>query len=139
MTRPYRTRRPWTEADDDLLRKFHAEKKTDRDIGYILDRHHQVVFLRRKVLKLPSVAKRGAHKGWHHTADAKARIGASNSKRWQDPEYRASHAPLILTAQKIWQETCFRRPPKGTPEEKLYRKLMESLGPERARQEMNLA
>lgn len=34
-----RQRRKWTDKDDALLRKFHAEGKGDPDIAYILDGH----------------------------------------------------------------------------------------------------
>lgn len=85
-------RRPWTAEDDAHLRKFHAEGKIDRDIAYILDRPHSVIFRYRKALGLKPNGTPGAPKGTHkHSDEVKAKIRAAQIRRWrEDEEYRRS-------------------------------------------------
>ena len=129
-----RRRREWTKRDDELLRKFHAEGKSDPDIGYILDRHPFVVRWNRKKLGLPPSGKRGGMwKGFRHSPEAKEKISAANRLRWKSAEREKLLAAWQRGLEKH-RATQFRLPPKGTPEFKLYRKVRLVLGPAAARE-----
>ncbi len=131
-------RRPWTAKDDELLRRFHAESKSDEAIGYIIGRHRVVIQRHRVKLKLPAVAKAGSRPGWQHTPETLARMSEALRQRWARPGYRETHGQHIHQARAAYLQKRFRRPPKGTQEHRLYNKLCEALGPEQARQEMGL-
>ncbi len=133
-----RKRRPWTEADDALLRKFHAEKKSDADIGYILTRDREVIRQRRNRLGLKPVSRGGYPKGCKMSPEACKRRGEINRRLWQDPAYREKHLPRVLKQMADMKARAFRAPSRQTPEGKQYRKYIRNLGVERARAEMGL-
>lgn len=49
---------------------------------------------------------------------------------------KAAACANLKRARARWEQLRFRRPPRGTPEYKHYRKLRDTLGTERARREM---
>lgn len=49
-------------------------------------------------------------------------------------EHKARVLENLAEARRKWEEMRFRRPPRGTPEGSLYRKLQAELGTEKARQ-----
>ncbi len=133
-----RKRRPWTTKDDELIAKFWKEGKSDGDIAYIIGRIRPVVQKRRAKLKLKAFRKRGPFPGWKHTQETRDRISAALVERWKNPAYKAAHVAKLAKARAVLLGGCFRRPPKGTQEYRLYNKLCEELGPERARAELGL-
>ncbi len=125
--------RAWTERDSELLRKFHAEGKTDEVIAYIMDRRRHVIARRRVRLGLKSNAKRGARVGWHHKPGACAKVAENNRRKWQDPDFRAKTLENFKLAREAFEATRFRRPLPGTPELSLFRRLCHAFGAETAR------
>jgi hypothetical protein len=49
-------------------------------------------------------------------------------------EHKARVRENLAEARRKWEEMRFRRPPKGTPEYSLYRKIRDHLGTEKARE-----
>ena len=100
-----RPRRPWTPEDDANLRLFHAEGKIDRDIAYILDRPHSMIFRYRKAAGLKANGKPGVRKGdYNHPEEVKAKIRAAQVKRWRDDErYRYSTLEKLQQGRKTNQ------------------------------------
>lgn len=133
---------PWTARDDALLRKFHAEKRSDRDIGYIMDRCVNAIRKCRKRLGLKANGQPGSPKGWRHTAETRAALSAAMRERWERPVYREKMMAHLMCdlqkAREVSLQNRFRRPPKGTPEYNLYMKLSDAIGAPKARQEMGL-
>lgn len=125
-----RKRRAWTERDDQLIRKFHAEGKNDATIGYIIDRRRTMIALRRRHLGLPANPA-PVCRGYKRSAEQRARISECNRQRWRDPEQRA-HFLEALAKARANRPKAFR-PPKGTPEYRRYMKLCEVLGAPEAR------
>jgi hypothetical protein len=133
---PRRPRRPWTAEDDAHLRRFHAEGKTDGDIGYIMDRHRQLIRLRRIALSLPH-NKRRNQAGWTFTDEAKARMVEENRRRLADPEYLARARGRMAKANQIRLAKMFRQPAIGTEAHNVYRKIRTVLGPRAAREQLS--
>jgi hypothetical protein len=71
------------------------------------------------------------------SAEARAKVGRASAERWKDPEYRARHLPALLAAQPLGTKAGIAkwrvRPPKGTPEYRVYTKVARELGIEAAR------
>ncbi len=133
-----RPRRPWRAEDDAWLRRFHAEGKTDVDIGEIIDRDRQQVRLHRHKLGLPANCRR-TPTGWSHTPEAKAKMAAQNRKRWENTEYRAKGIERMKRANEIRLAKMFRAPERGTEAFKVYRKIRTVLGPQAAREQLSAA
>ena len=106
--------RRWTEADDAMLRTLHARGLTDAAMAPVMGILRGAIGKHRRLLGLPTVpVKRG---GWTFSAETRARFSAAQRERWR----------------KRW-----RRPPKGTPERRLYNKLRDALGAQSARAAFN--
>ncbi len=129
-----RPRRRWTSNDDRLLRKFHAEHKTDVAIGYILDRCAKLIGQHRRQLGL-SARQRPSNKGWQHSLQARQKLSEANCRRWADPAYKARHTKRL---GDLARSRAAKLPPRGSDGHKLYRKYIRVLGLEAARQEMGL-
>jgi hypothetical protein len=130
-----RQRWAWNAWDDEDLRKLWAQGKSDPEIAIEMDRHRQMIYLHRKKLGLPGIGKAGSPPGWKHTPEARAKVSEANRRRWQmDPTIRAkvlqnlSRGPEGAKKKRFW-------PQRGTPEYRLYRKLVAALGPAVARAE----
>jgi hypothetical protein len=129
-------RRPWTEADDAHLRRFHAEGWKDGDIAYIVGREVGAIRRRRWRLGLPGMGKPGPAPGFKMSPEASAKLSERNRRSWQDPEYRAKLLPLLAAHRDAANQRRFRRPDKTTPEGKIYRKIADELGARVAREHM---
>lgn len=133
MRRKYRT---WTQKEDDLIRKFHAEGKTDTDIGYIIDRRRSVVKVHRERLGLPNLAKLGPKPGWHHNPGACAAVAAENRRRWrEDPKFRARAMENLRKGRERQRVTCFRRP-TSREDLSLFRRLCHAFDAKVAREHL---
>jgi hypothetical protein len=126
-----RKRRPWTVQDDLLIRQFHGEGKHDGIIAYILDRQRQLLSLRRHKLGLPP-HKRPRCCGWKHDAAASAKMSEKTRQRWQRDRPTMLKVQALAAAKSLEART-FRRPPKGTPALKHYKKICATLGAQAAR------
>lgn len=51
---------------------------------------------------------------------------------------RAAACANLVEGRRKWEATRFRRPPKGTPEYRLYVKIRDTLGWRKAREELGL-
>lgn len=132
--RPQHPRRPWTPKDDALLRKFHAEGKDDKSIGYIIDRRPNVVHRHRKALGLKANGRPGTRKGtYRHTDASKAKIRAYAAQRWQaDAQYRET----VMAALDRGRETNTAkrwRMPTDPAELRVYKKFRALMGADRAK------
>lgn len=124
---------PWTDGDDILLRQFHAEHHSDRGIAYILGRERNSILKRRKRLGLATHYKpSGWPKGCRHTPEARAKISEGNRRRWADPEFHRRMYPKACEAAALGRASKFTPPPRGTPEYRLYSKLRDVLGMDKA-------
>jgi hypothetical protein len=130
-----RDRRPWTAEADAHLRRFHAEGKNDRDIGYILGMDRHRVQRRRNQLGLPPIPQVRAT-GWSHTAEAKAKFADENRRRCEDPAYRAKLIEHLRKALAAKQAKQFRQPDRKSPAGRMYRKIRDALGPQAAREQL---
>jgi hypothetical protein len=127
-------RRPWTPEDDAHLRRFHAEGKTDKTIGYILGRNNKVIWRKRHALGLPTHHHEKAwNRGYSHTEEGKAKIAEANRRRWQDPAYRERALVVFAEGRERFHRERFRRP-KDPADLLYYLKLKENFGRDKARQ-----
>lgn len=122
-----RHRRSWTAKDDDLLRKFHAEGKTDADIEYILGRDRHTIGIHRRALGLsPNTFRNTA--GYRHTPESKAKIGEASKARWENPAFRERQLPILRKGTEASLENRVKPPARNTVAGKIYRKVREALG-----------
>lgn len=123
----------WTASDDAILRREHAAGHTDRGIAYIMGRERNSILKRRKKLGLATSYKpSGWPKGSRHTPEARARMSEANRRRWADPEFHRRMYPKACVSAALGRASKFQPPPRGTPEYRLYSKLRDVLGREKA-------
>ena len=87
------------------------------------------------------MSRPGRPLGSKHSPEAKEKIRQAMVRRWQDPEYRARHLPLLLAEQpaasKLGNAVLAARPrvrpPAGTPARHLFDKVARVLGSSAAR------
>lgn len=83
----------------------------------------------------------GRRAGQKRTPEEKEKIRLGMIKRWQDPEYRGRHLPVLMAAAKKGSAAYSARhkgkskvrPPMGTPEYAQYCKIAAILGVDVAR------
>lgn len=139
-TAPSPARRKWTAKDDDILRRFVAERKwSDADIGDIMGRGEVTIRRHRKCLGLPCGKPWGGmRKGTRWNGESRERLSQRMRERYENPEERAKLREMQRNGNRVRWENYRKLPPKGTPERKFYRKLKAALGIEAARQELGL-
>ena len=126
--------RPWTSADDALLRKFHAEGKNDRDLAYILCRAVSGIARHRARLGLKSNGKPGPRKGtFKHTAESRAKIQAAQLKRWREDEQYRQHPLSALAIARQNNEAMRWHIPAEPDDRKYYRKVRAQFGAQYAK------
>ncbi len=127
-----RQRRPWTAEDDKNLRKFWAEKKSDVDIAYIMDRGRGLIMEHRQKLGLAANCMGGGPRGRDVGPETRAKLSKISRQRWADDAYKARLLAKLRTNWRAWAERQYKPPPRGTPEYRRYKKLVDILGPEQA-------
>lgn len=126
--------KPWTAADDELVRQFHAEGWKDADVAYIMGRNHSLVARKRKALDLPPNGKPGPVKGTYRMPDdIRLKIRDLQVKRWrEDAEYSHACRVALRKANEAYQATRWRMP---TDPDLLayYKKIRQAYGAKEAR------
>ncbi len=126
---------PWTEEQDANLRKFHAERKNDPTIAYIMSVDVKTIRRHRHLLGLPSMGS-GSRRGTKQSKEARAKIGAAVRRSLEVPARKAQNDAHLNKARKVWLGNLFKLPPAGSKARLLYKKLVRCLGPEKAREEL---
>lgn len=114
----------WTFDHDAILRRLHAEGKTDREIAEVIHIGRKTVGHHRRQLGLPG----------HHSSQAtrvKQSIGLK--KAWAEKREKM----LAVSMRNLGRRR--RRPPPDTQEGREFRKIAKHLGSEAAHAALNKA
>ena len=133
------TIRKWTERDAEHLRMLYAQGRSDSDIAYIMSRDRVLIRRKRLAANLgPALGKPGGCSPVR-TAAHREKISEGLRRHWQTRPDR-EEAIRIKTAYLAGAKSSGSRgrrtrPPKGTPERRLFDKLADLMGAKRAHAE----